>query len=472
MVVRSNRVGGEWNDALSELFNFKFLLADRDGEVRVPPPAFNFLPFYLDQDAGWTEIWKSFENLRQFPKFDEKLAEFHLGIRPNEYYDAQSKVDKLKKEVDVIKSEIRILNKTKKASNNSEQYALALPAIDVAQFEREVDELMLQLKDLLLGQNKIRNESIILQGELVGVQHRIELTQSAIRGNDKIKDKILESLREDTLKCPVCNTSHSDEFPMVYSLALDKNGLTALLNDLNIQNIQIDERIKVKLESLRNLRDIQSKMEKILDVKKGELKLRDYVQLEGERLFSSFIETEINARNKNITECELSIYSEEKVKKKYDNKARVKQIKSEFSLLNTKIAFSLSLPLVEKPPKGIVHKLNGQGSARAREILSHFSAFITIKCRYSNSALFPMVVDSPNQQGQDSINLPQMIKCLDDNRPSGIQLILALGEECPSIVSQDVTMYKLNKKFTVLESDLYTVALEEVGQYLNKIFGA
>jgi len=50
---------------LAELFDFKITLTNKQGEEIIPPPAYFFLPFYIDQDDSWHENWSSFENLRQ-----------------------------------------------------------------------------------------------------------------------------------------------------------------------------------------------------------------------------------------------------------------------------------------------------------------------------------------------------------------------------------------------------------------------
>jgi len=58
---------------LGNLFGFKLRLADRNGNMLVPPPAFQLLPFYIDQDLGWREPWASFDQLGQFRDWKRDL---------------------------------------------------------------------------------------------------------------------------------------------------------------------------------------------------------------------------------------------------------------------------------------------------------------------------------------------------------------------------------------------------------------
>jgi len=69
------------------LLDFKLVLTNRAGEPETPPPAYAFLPFYVDQDAGWVKPLDSFANLTQFIDFRKDLLEFHTGILPNEFYE-------------------------------------------------------------------------------------------------------------------------------------------------------------------------------------------------------------------------------------------------------------------------------------------------------------------------------------------------------------------------------------------------
>ena len=73
------------------LFNFHLELTNSSGEPEQATPAFLFLPFYFDQDASWVDNWDSFDSLRQFRTYRPAIAQFHTGIKPNEYYKAKSR---------------------------------------------------------------------------------------------------------------------------------------------------------------------------------------------------------------------------------------------------------------------------------------------------------------------------------------------------------------------------------------------
>ena len=74
---------------LAELFDFKLELRDHKKKVVTPPPAYLFLPFYMDQDVSWQRNWDSFKSL-YLPKNRLDIVNYHTGIRPNQYYQTKN----------------------------------------------------------------------------------------------------------------------------------------------------------------------------------------------------------------------------------------------------------------------------------------------------------------------------------------------------------------------------------------------
>ena len=85
LLFATNRITSELGPFLGKLLNFQLVLSNRKGVPEIPPPAYALLPFYIDQDNGWSKPLDSFANLGQYPDFKKGLLEFHTGILPNEY---------------------------------------------------------------------------------------------------------------------------------------------------------------------------------------------------------------------------------------------------------------------------------------------------------------------------------------------------------------------------------------------------
>ena len=74
LILVTDSVSKDLAQKLSEIFNFSVYLAKKTGQKEViqAPPAFSFIPYYIDQDKGWSDLYKSFESLDQFSSSERK----------------------------------------------------------------------------------------------------------------------------------------------------------------------------------------------------------------------------------------------------------------------------------------------------------------------------------------------------------------------------------------------------------------
>ena len=83
---------------LAELLDFRLLMTDKRDEVVVPPPAYAFSPYYVDQDKSWSSAWTPFKGM-YLSDSARILADYHSGVKPNEYYVALAEREKTKREL-------------------------------------------------------------------------------------------------------------------------------------------------------------------------------------------------------------------------------------------------------------------------------------------------------------------------------------------------------------------------------------
>lgn len=57
------KISGEYSQTFSDIVNFDLKLANRSDNLECPPPAYYFLPFYIDQKRSWNQPWNSFDKL-------------------------------------------------------------------------------------------------------------------------------------------------------------------------------------------------------------------------------------------------------------------------------------------------------------------------------------------------------------------------------------------------------------------------
>jgi hypothetical protein len=77
-------------------------MSGHDEDVVIPPPAYIFAPFYIDQDQSWTKPWDSFTRMY----LPDSLADYHSGLRPNAYYEAKARQALLRKAIEAERGNV------------------------------------------------------------------------------------------------------------------------------------------------------------------------------------------------------------------------------------------------------------------------------------------------------------------------------------------------------------------------------
>jgi hypothetical protein len=117
------------------------------------------------------------------------------------------------------------------------------------------------------------------------------------------------------------------------------------------------------------------------------------------------------------------------------------------------------------PKQLTVQGLNiGRGSEGPRALAAYYYAFLGTTKEYGSSTFCPIVIDAPNQQGQDAGHLQQILAFLLSEAPAGSQVIIASESEPASGQASIVNV--TSKKNQVLREDAYEATLEYIRPFL------
>ncbi|MBA4041789.1 MAG: hypothetical protein C0474_08365, partial [Sphingobium sp.] len=112
--------------------------------------------------------------------------------------------------------------------------------------------------------------------------------------------------------------------------------------------------------------------------------------------------------------------------------------------------------------------ISDTGSDLPRSVLAHFLAIIQTIYKHSDSLFAPIVVDSPNQQDQDKINVGAMIDLIVASRPDDAQTILGTvslhGRTIPN-----GKVIEFTKKKSVLEAEDYELIASSMLPYMEQL---
>lgn len=462
MIGRFTRVTSELGPFLSELLNYKVKLNNKQNEAVTPPPAYFFLPFYIDQDVSWKDNWSSFERLGQFERWRDPIINYHTGIRPNEYYEIKAQIDALSKQVAEIDSK-RKVNKNV-LGHLIKQFKAVSIDVDIEVFRKEIDEMMSHYSSLNARGEELKDKIIELTNHKIHTQQQIDITRRAI---SELKLDYQFSLElEDNVECPTCGQLYENSFAERFAIAKDEDRCHELLLTLQKEMIEIEEKINREYITFNEYNKESEKIKELLEKKQEEIRLRDVIQNEGKKELRVILENEINTLTSKMVELETTIKGYREEIKSIEDKERTKAIKKEYLENMNYFLDKLDVrTMEEKSYKSITSNIKESGSGLPRGLLAYYYSILNVMRNHSSSTFCPIIIDSPNQQDQDAPNLARMINIILTEKPKDTQLILGLVEL--GDYEFDGEVIQMTDKYSLLNEVDYELYSAEIRDLLD-----
>jgi len=433
---------------LGRLLDFRLVFSNRKGEPETPPPAYAFLPFYIDQDGGWTKPLDSFANLSQYANFRKPLIEFHTGILPNEYYELEA--DKRRLEVDQkeLEADRRIVRKALERFNLEASFNGLELSIDG--HEQAIEHLLVRLKQVrAVRQDRADKLSEVLDQRMI-IEQQMQVARASIAELEK-DSKFAGDLPEEVF-CPTCGTVHHNDFANRYGIIEDREALFEFLTEAR-QKVRVLTSQAVKAEADvheadRTLAEIQAS----LDAKQGDVSLFEVIESRGRRIASDLFDGQLEELDGQIAELLGEIAKANESLNKLKDKQRRKEIVQYYAgfvldYLRRLDVTNYSADAITKIPA----RISETGSDLPRALLAYFLAILQTINKYSTSLFAPIVVDSPNQQDQDKINVGAMIDLIIASRPDDAQTIVGTVSLHGRTI-EDGRIIEFTEKLSVLRS--------------------
>jgi predicted nucleic acid-binding Zn-ribbon protein len=416
----------EWTDAFSNAVGFNLVLTDKNSETVPADPRCFFLPFYINQDGSWQAKWDTFTGLQQYRAPIGTILEYFSGIKPPEFYELDSKKTQSQKALEDFQKEHRFLEKARDRFARS--ISFSGPKVQPENFVNEIVRLTGEVTELNRRQEQLRDKAVREQELLSSIKLQIHLAADALVTYESDTSYLRNEPREK-LTCPTCGAEHAESFLELLNYAEDARVLRELVARLNVDASKVSKEYSKTRSQMRELDKNYLRVTEILEVRRGEFKFRDVVDSMGaERAFSAF-EVESTVLKKEINQRLGEIESLSKQLKELTNVKRTKEILKNFREAYASALVSLNLPPIETSKLRLTSRPDLSGSGGPRSILAYYSALWRICLGEYASFSMPLVIDSPNQQGQDDINLPKVLKYIANNLPASAQIIVGTEME-------------------------------------------
>jgi prefoldin subunit 5 len=450
---------------LSKLMDFKLVFSNRKGEPEIPPPAFAFLPFYIDQDDGWTRPLDSFANLAQFTDFRKALLEFHTGILPNEYYEFEADKRRLQVKQKEFEADRRIVWKALERFNRDAAFdGLEL---SIEGHEQAIEHLLVKLKLVReVRQDRAKKLAEILDQRII-VEQQMQVVRASIAELEK--DAKFAGDLPDEVFCPTCGTMHQNDFAHRYGIIEDREACFEFLTESKQRVSELKSQAEKVQADIHEADKALSEIQAFLDEKQGDVSLHEVIESRGRRMASDLFDGQMEEIDTQIAELLGEIAEvDESLNNLKDKKRReeIVQFYAGFMLdyLRRLDVTNFDADSVTKIPS----KISETGSDLPRALLAYFLAILQTIHKYSTSLFAPIIVDSPNQQDQDNINLGAMIDLIIASRPNDAQTILGTVSLHDRVIDEG-SVIELTEKLSALRVGEFDDVYASMRPYMDQM---
>lgn len=455
-----------WSEHFAVVTGFNLVVTSKESETVPADPSCFFLPFYVNQDGSWQAGWHTFKGMQRFKAPYTAILEYFSGIRPPEYYQLRAERDQEQRTLDELKREMGFLDRAR--ARFSQSVFLSGPKVQPENFEKEIVVLAEEVTELNKQQEKLRDVAVRQQELMDSIQLQIGLANEAL----SVYDSDMKFLRQEgsgKLTCPVCGAEHTNSFHDLLTYAEDARVLRELM--LRLREDARKARIKYQAtqEKVRGLDIRYQRISEILNTRRGDLQFGEVVESMGaESAFKAFEqEREVLKREISVKLEKIGALSERL--NELTSKKRTAEILERFRGYYASARHALNLL-----PEGLSHfrvtnrpAISGSGGPRA--ILAYYAALWRICHDVQAMFSMPAVIDSPNQQSQDEVNLPAVLKFIARELPRDMQIIVGL--EMESDYEFDKTI-PLDEPYKLLRESDYPAVKQMLDPMLESMFKA
>ena len=437
-------------------------MLDRKEEAITPPPSYRFAPFYIDQDASWDRPWASFQRF-YLSNSSKTLAEYHSGLKPNEYYAAQTVWNLLQVQRKELEAERAVLHQTPRSLQ--QLVSDIVLSFDLDDFQEESAQLIEESRKLHQDQADYRQRLVDISEERRLWVEQHDLVTATLAEMDENFADALKGPSE--IACPTCGHHYHNATADQFEIVQDKDGLYNALIISHEKMRELDAKAQTERNNISQLEERIARINHILGERKADVSFNDVVVAQGRNEAGKIIRGRIAGIDENISRKRREEDAESETMRAAVSRDRTQEIKAYFKDRLFEFAEYLSVRVDMGRAPSMVSMPFGRGSEGPRGIIAFYYAFLHTARRYSSCAFCPIVIDAPNQQGQD--DMQRIMRFIIDKRPADSQVIVAT-EDLFGLTEADATIVHVGKRANqLLDEDRYDEVSNAVRSYLEHL---
>jgi hypothetical protein len=459
-------------NSICELLGFRLdLERSNNGTLGRAGPSFYFLPFYVDQDEGWNSSWSSFNGLQQFSGYRSQMLDYHLGIKPQSYFDTR-KLWLEETEQLGLKSDERVTLAVALVSLQKRSANLQIN-FDPDTFRAELEELVDEFNFVRAKRQDALDEVKSIRNDRNSVELDILILRRAIDEIESDYTFAAATEQPEVVPCPTCGTEFDNSFQARFGLLDDVSFCQSTLDQKLKDYIELGRKLQISEKHYRSISEEEETFSSLLERKKSSVSLHEVVAAEGAREMTRAIQGDISELDVSISAIKDRVSDLKKLLKVNSEK---KQVIVEFYQRKMKEYLnSLNVMVLEEAdyadPVRII-KTNALGSDLPRSLLAQYFALLHTTGAFGSTKICPMVIDSPQQQEPDKANINAIFAFIFSKTLPQQQLIVgtkSLEDVLPESLPKTRHEILFDVKYHLLQEEMYDQALQDVAGMHNEM---
>lgn len=449
-----SKITGQFATDFAKEVGFDLLLANKSDGLDCPPPAYYFLPFYIDQKKSWDDPWNGFERLQQYSSFRANLIKYFCGYLSRAHFELEEEIFEMKevdkeatKQVDRMSEAICVLEEI------APEKAVAVTKVELESIQQEIEK---ELISFSTHQSQLFEKQSMLANEIHDLEQQHLIASASARELDEDYTFAVENVPLDTLECPLCGIEHDNSLLSRAGLLADKEGLEQQENRIKVI---LEEKYQQRGELTEELSFVASEIDRINDkyLKEDSSEEKSNNQQAFEQALHAVSQIKVNSsvilkkeshqlQSQQAKDKQKGIKKEQRklVKKKDKDELNELFIGNLVENIETLSATGVNLNGVKSPMD--YKKVLGGGAAEGTRGTLAYQLAILRQIDYVNHCqIAPFVIDTPNQQEQAKHRYEQVMDVVKENIPSGYQVILCAmdDKEALSAYKEDAHIIEL-----------------------------
>lgn len=435
--------------------------ADDENAVFAYPGAI-FMPFYIDQDKGWSGSWDSFSDIFT-GKWKTEILLYHMGIRTKKYYELLDEKINLELEQKEIRRELNTI--TTIIKNHVEKYKDYMDInISIDKFSEEIINLTDELNLQLSKKNQIKEELINCFNEMKELEELYSVADKVYNELLLDVDYVESKATDDEIICPTCGTVHNNSIENRFHLYSEIEECEKTIQDYFEERGKIEKRVQKQSEELKKLDNYIAKINDILNRKRETVTFKEIVVSEGSKSILDDMKSDqrklqnrigyIGDRIRDITNEQTTISK----RGTHITKLYLEKLNTSFSLLNVT---DLDLKELEK----FKASFNSGGNDLPCAILAQVYTLYAISTRNSSTVSAPIVLDAIFQQEPAEEKINTIWEYVIGQQPVNSQVILSTTTTNGRTF--DGKVFQLTEEKGLFKREDYLQEKEKISWYKN-----